>query len=114
MAILWNVPDVLTNPDGGVVEVHYSISDGLAMCDGKLTFTPDSTSESYVDFAELTKEQVVNWVKNTLTQEQIDAYEASIAEQLARVDTNTYPTAPWVQDAVALNKAMAGITDTED
>lgn len=114
MAILWNVTDVLTNPNGGVVEVQYSVSDGLAICDGKLTFTPDSTSENYVDFASLTKQEIISWVKATLTQEQIDTYEKNVTDQLARADTNTYPSAPWVQDAVALNKAKLGITDIED
>ena len=110
MAILWDVPEVLTDANGGVTKVRYSVSDGLAFFEGSLTFTPDPTSATYVGFSTLTKTEVVDWVKAELTQEGIDAAEASVNRQLAQADTTEYPTPSWYEDPVAVNKAKSNIT----
>lgn len=113
MSILWDVPEVITNPSGGVIEVRYSVIKGLAIRTGVITFTPDSTSESYVAFGSLTKDEIIAWVKSVLTQTEVDRLEAAVSDEFDSLDTQEYPAAPWGMSGSALNKAMSGITDED-
>lgn len=113
MSILWDVPEVITNPSGGVIEVRYSVSKGLAIRTGVISFTPDSTSESYVSFGSLTKDEIIAWVKSVLTQTEVDRLEDAVSDEFDSLDTQEYPVAPWGMSGSALNKAMSGISDED-
>lgn len=113
MSIIWDVPEVITNADGGVTQVRYSVIKGLAIRTGVITFTPDSTSESYVAFGSLTKDEIIAWVKSVLTQTEVDRLEDAVLEEFDSLDTQEYPAAPWGMSGSALNKAMSGITDED-
>jgi hypothetical protein len=82
MNFTWNVVqmDRLTS-DGFVVTVHYTVN----AVDGEFTASTYGTvgyiqeDKSYTPFADLTKEQVIGWVKDSLGQETV---EESLAAQI--------------------------------
>jgi hypothetical protein len=83
MEFNWNVVnmDRLT-ADGFVVTVHYNISavdgDYTASTYGTVGFT-EQPGETYVPYEDLTQEQVVGWVQESLGK---DTVEASLAGQI--------------------------------
>lgn len=83
MEFNWNVVnmDRLT-ADGFVVTVHYNISavdgDYTASTYGTVGFT-EQPGETYVPYEDLTQEQVVGWVQDSLGK---DTVEASLAGQI--------------------------------
>jgi hypothetical protein len=60
---------------------------------GTVSFTPDPADESFVPFDELTKEQVIEWVKSQLDTE---ALEAGLASQIELLENPPVLTGtPW-------------------
>jgi len=59
-----------------------------------LTLDPEAT---YVPYANLTEAQVIGWVKDALGEEQVAAYEANVAEQIANQINPPVvsPALPW-------------------
>lgn len=59
-----------------------------------LTLDPEAT---YVPYADLTEAQVIGWVQNALGEEQVAAYEASAAKQIAdQINPPVVrPALPW-------------------
>ena len=92
MAVTWTIATLERNTDDGVVVAHWRASDSEVVGTGDdavthsgssygtCSFTPDSTAEGYVPYADLTEEAVVGWVKDDVD---ADAIEESIASQIA-------------------------------
>ena len=82
MNYTWNVVQMDRNTDGGfVTTVHYTVSavDGefTASTYGTVGYTQED--KSYIPFANLTKEQVIGWVKDSLGK---DTVEDALAAQI--------------------------------
>lgn len=83
--------------DGFVVTVHYNVSatDGLYTSStyGTVGYT-EQPEETFVPYEDLTEEQVVGWVQDSLGK---DAVEANLAEQ---IEAQKHPTqesgVPWL------------------
>jgi hypothetical protein len=95
MEFTWNVVqmDRLTS-DGFVVTVHYTVNavDGeyTASTYGTVGYTQED--KSYTLFADLTKEQVIGWVKDSLGQETVEtALAAQIEAQKNPVQKSGLP-----------------------
>jgi hypothetical protein len=92
----WNVVQMnrLTS-DGFVVTVHYTVNavdgDFTASTYGTVGYTQED--KSYTPFANLTKEQVIGWVKDSLGQETV---EESLAAQIEAQKNPVQETGlPW-------------------
>jgi len=85
------------NTDDGVVVAHWQVSkasgDNTATSYGTCSFTPDSSAEGYVAYADLTEANVISWVQEALDTESLEAsLNADLAEQAApTIITGT----PW-------------------
>jgi hypothetical protein len=91
----WNVVqmDRLTS-DGFVVTVHYTVNavdgDYTASAYGTVGYTQED--KSYIPFANLTKETVIGWVKDSLGQETVEtALAAQIEAQKNPVSESGLP-----------------------
>ena len=75
-----------SNTDGGVIVAHWQVSktsgDNTATRYGTVGFTPDSSAEGYVAYADLTEANVIAWVQDDLDTEALEAsLDADLAEQ---------------------------------
>lgn len=70
--VVFNVHWTLTGTDGEYTGSVYG-SQAVTL-DGSAPFTP---------YADLTEEQVIGWVQDALGEEQVAAYEANVATQIA-------------------------------
>ena len=105
METTWNInqmdayPEYEGNADV-VFTVHWSITatedeyTGYAYGSVGLTLDPEAT---YVPYANLTEAQVIGWVQAALGEEQVAAYEANVAEQIANQINPPVvsPALPW-------------------
>lgn len=87
-------------PDGTVTTIHWTVSltedDGLsASAYGTIGLgAPDP--DNFTPYADLSPEQVQEWLKGALGQELVDAYEASLAQQIEEQKNPTHATGlPW-------------------
>lgn len=105
METTWNIIQMDAYPEyEGNADVVFTVHWTLNAVDGEhagsvygsvgLTLDPEAT---YVPFADLTKEQVVGWVHAALGEEQVAAYEANVAEQIANQANPPVvsPALPW-------------------
>jgi len=74
------------NTDDGVVVAHWQVSkasgDNTATSYGTCSFTPDSTAEGYIAYADLTEANVIAWVQEAIDTEALEAsLDADLAEQ---------------------------------
>jgi hypothetical protein len=96
MNFTWNVVqmDRLTS-DGFVVTVHYTVNavdgDYTASTYGTVGYTQED--KAYIPFADLTKEQVIGWVKDSLGQETVE--EALAAQIEAQKNPVQQSGLPW-------------------
>jgi len=108
MAITWGVKEIKADENGGVTYVHYFSFDeeitgeGLDQTvytgyyDAFVEYTPDSTSDGYTGFADLTEEQVIAWVKNTIGSEMVTTIENAVAAQITNAKQLEAKVAfPW-------------------
>jgi len=77
----WSVSNMVhQDSDGGVITVYWSMvaSDGTysATEGGKLRLTPDPSSPDYIPYADLTEDDVLGWVYNSLIEGDETADEA--------------------------------------
>jgi hypothetical protein len=100
MAVEWKIVNLeRTLPDGIVTTAHWTASevDGeyTGSTYGSVGITLNEENE-IIPFDDLTEEEVVAWVQETLGEEQVEAIEASIAAQieLAKAPTSASGT-PW-------------------
>ena len=59
-------------------------------------FTPDSSASGYTAYADITEEQAIGWVKDSMGEEAVTAVEDSIAAQIAESKAPAITTGtPW-------------------
>ena len=98
MAVTWTISTLERNTsDDGVVVAHWRASDvdgdHSGSSYGTCGFTPDSSSEGYTAYADITESQAIGWVKDDVD---ADAIEASIASQIAESKAPAVSTGvPW-------------------
>jgi hypothetical protein len=86
MAVTWTISTLESNTNGGVIVAHWQVSktsgDYTASSYGTVGFTPDSSAEGYVAYADLTEADVIAWVQAELDTEALEAtLDADLAEQ---------------------------------
>ena len=84
----FNIATLERNSDDGVVVAHWQVSkasgENTASSYGTCSFTPDSTAEGYVAYADLTEATVIGWVQEALDTTELEAaLDADLAEQAA-------------------------------
>lgn len=82
----YTISTLESNTDGGVIVAHWQVSktsgDYTATRYGTVGFTPDSSAEGYVAYADLTEANVIAWVQAELDTEALEAsLDADLAEQ---------------------------------
>jgi hypothetical protein len=82
----YTISTLESNTDGGVIVAHWQVSktsgDNTATSYGTVGFTPDSSAEGYVAYADLTEADVIAWVQADLDTEALEAsLDADLAEQ---------------------------------
>ena len=103
----WNIanmertlPDGATPPEGQVYTLHYTVTHydqgESAGAYGSLGLG-DPDPDNYTPFDQITKEQAVQWVKDTLGQEKVSEIEAALAAQIQEKLNPTHQTGlpPW-------------------
>jgi len=88
MAVTWTISTLERNTsDDGVVVVHWRASDvdgdHSGSSYGTCSFTPDSTAEGFIPYADITETQAIGWCKDSMGEETVTAVEDSIAAQIA-------------------------------
>ena len=101
MAVTWTVVQLERNTDDdGVVVAHWRVSDvdgdHSGSSYGTCGFTPDSSSEGYTAYADITESQAIGWVKDDMGEEAVTSIEESIAAQIADSKAPAISTGvPW-------------------
>jgi len=101
MAVTWTISTLERNTsDDGVVVAHWRASDvdgdHSGNSYGTCGFTPDSSSEGYTAYADITESQAIGWVKDDMGEEAVTALEDSIAAQIADSKAPAISTGvPW-------------------
>ncbi len=97
----WHIANMdRTLPDGTVTTLHWtvSLSDDAGHTAGAYGSIglPAPDPDNFTPYADLSPEQVQEWLKGALGQELVDAYEASLAQQIEEQRNPTHATGlPW-------------------
>ena len=88
MAVTWTISTLERNSsDDGVIVAHWRASDVDGDHSGSsystCSFTPDSSADGYTAYADITEEQAIGWVKDSMGEEAVTGVEDSIAAQIA-------------------------------
>ena len=92
MAVTWTISTLERNTsDDGVVVAHWRASDSEVVGEdthsgssyGTCSFTPDSSAEGFIPYADITEAQAIGWCKDSMGEETVTAVEDSIAAQIA-------------------------------
>ena len=87
MAVTWTISTLERNTDNGVVVAHWRATDvdgdHSGSSYGTCGFTPDASADGYVAYDNLTEENVIGWVKDSMGEEAVTGVEDSIAAQSA-------------------------------
>ena len=88
MAVTWTISTLERNTsDDGVVVAHWRASDvdgdHSGSSYGTCSFTPDSSAEGFIPYADITEAQAVGWCKDSMGEETVTAVADSIAAQIA-------------------------------
>ena len=88
MAVTWEISTLERNSsDDGVIIAHWRASDvdgdHSGSSYGTCSFTPNSSAEGFIPYADITEEQAIGWVKDSMGEEAVTAVEDSIAAQIA-------------------------------
>jgi len=86
-------------PDGTVYTIHWSVS----LQDGEYSSGAYGTTglgpadpDNFIPYDQLTQKEVLGWLKATLGEETVAAYEASLARQIEEQKNPTHATGlPW-------------------
>jgi hypothetical protein len=98
MAVTWTISTLERNTsDDGVVVAHWRASDvdgdHSGSSYGTCGFTPDSTTDGYTAYADITEAQAIGWVQADVD---TGAVEASIAAQIEASKAPAVATGtPW-------------------
>ena len=87
-------------PSGGIIAAHWTVSkttdDITAGSYGVQGFQPDPTASDFIAFPQVTEAEVINWIKNAMGEEALEALEASLDAQIAAIKTPATATGlPW-------------------
>lgn len=94
----WDIITLERNTaDGGVISAHWSATDvdgeHTVETRGSVHFTPDSSDSGFIPYADLTKTDVIGWVK---AQEDVTAIESSLTASIAELQSpTTVEGVPW-------------------
>lgn len=101
----WNVTQMDAYPEAdGEQDVVFTVHWTLTATDGTYqgyvygsVAVPAPTGTNFTPYANLTLDQVVGWVKEALGAEQVAAYEANVAQQIANQINPPVvtPPLPW-------------------
>ena len=73
--------------DDGVVVAHWRASDvdgdHSVSSYGTCGFTPDSSADGFIPYADITEAQAIGWCKDSMGEEAVTGVEDSIAAQIA-------------------------------
>ena len=96
MAVTWTISQLERNTeDDGVIIAHWSALAGEVVGEGDdmevhegsrygtCGFTPDSSASGYTAYEDITEEQALGWVKDSMGEEAVTGVEDSIAAQIA-------------------------------
>jgi len=101
MAVTWTIATLERNTtDDGVVVAHWRASDvdgdHSGSSYGTCGFTPDTESEGYTAYADITENMAIEWVKGSIGDEGVTAIEDSIAAQIAELKVPAISVGtPW-------------------
>ena len=105
MAIQWTILQLERQiSTGGVFSADWIAEDHevvegtvhRGMYQGFTSFTPEPDSEGFTPFADLTEADVVNWIKTTLSSEDITSVEQTINTQISESKAPTTAKGlPW-------------------
>ena len=101
----WNIAQLQRKlSDGAVYTAHWTVNATRTVEDGDdLTAGSygsvgfgDPDPKSFIEYDELTKEEVVQWVKDALGEEQVEAIEDGLSAQLDKAENPTDASGiPW-------------------
>jgi len=88
MTVTWTISTLERNSsDDGVIVAHWRASDvdgdHLGSSYGTCSFTPDSSADGFIPYADITEAQAIGWCKDSMGEETVTAVEDSIAAQIA-------------------------------
>ncbi len=88
MAVTWTISTLERNSsDDGVIVAHWRASDvdgdHSGSSYGTCSFTPDSSADGFIPYADITEAQAIGWCKDSMGEEAVTALEDSIAAQIA-------------------------------
>jgi hypothetical protein len=94
-----HLPDGSTPPSGEVYTIHWTVSleeqGESAGAYGSIGLGGAEAS-SYTPFDEITKDQAIGWVKETLGDEQVASIEAALEEQIQqKLNPTSAAGVPW-------------------
>ena len=101
MAVTWTISTLERNSsDDGVIVAHWRASDvdgdHSGSSYGTCSFTPDSSAEGFIPYADITEAQAIGWCKDSMGEEAVTAVEDSIAAQVADSKAPALATGtPW-------------------
>ncbi len=101
MALTWTISTLERNTsDDGVIVAHWRASDvdgdHSGSSYGTCSFTPDSSADGFIPYADITEAQAINWCKDSMGEETVTAVEDSIAAQIADSKAPAITTGtPW-------------------
>ena len=101
MAVTWTISTLERNSsDDGVIVAHWRASDvdgdHTGSSYGTCGFTPDSSAEGFIPYADITETQAIGWCKDSMGEETVTAVEDSIAAQIAESKAPAITTGtPW-------------------
>ena len=101
MAVTWTISTLERNSsDDGVIVAHWRASDvdgdHSGSSYGTCSFTPDSSADGFIPYADITEAQAIGWCKDSMGEEVVTAVEDSIAAQIAESKAPAITTGtPW-------------------
>jgi hypothetical protein len=105
MALTWDIVTVESNIEtGACTDLHWTAIDfvtveGVTKAGrryGCETVTSDPSAEGFIAFADVTKENCIAWVKESLGSEKVSGIETEIANALSEFTNPTLNTTnPW-------------------
>ena len=94
----FSIATLESNTDGGVIVAHWRVSktvdEHTATSYGTASFTPDSTADGFIPFADLTEADVIGWLQEALDTDALE--ERLVADLAEQANPSTVVGVPWV------------------
>ena len=106
-------------PDGTVTTIHWTVSltenDGLSASAYGALGLPPADPDAFTPYDSLSQEQVLEWLHSLMGQELVDAYAASLAQQIDEQRNPKQATGlPWAPTPSLTDAAEPLSTDTAE